>query len=308
MNKIFLSLLVIGLTMACGVQSDETQVPTTKSGLDLANFDTSVRPQDDFYRYVNGKWLDSYQLPEDKTSFGSFNELRDLSQERLKAIIDEASKVKAEAGSDQQMIGDFYRAYMDTETIEKRGLEPLTADLTEIDNVKTRKDLVKLSVSFLKHGGALPFSIRVSIDARDSNSNIIYVSQGRQGLPDRSYYLRDEEKYATIREQYIAHMTKMFTLAGLDDAASQAQRVFNLEKRIAEFQSTRAETRNRDKTYNKHSPTDLSKIAPGFDWAGLIEGISGQQGDVIVRQPSFITDIAKAFGDADLEAWKATQP
>ncbi|WP_215396742.1 M13 family metallopeptidase [Rheinheimera oceanensis] len=309
--------LALGLT-ACNKQdTTQTQTPTQGaaavaakaplvSGIDQQYFDPAVKFSEDFFLAVNGKWLAETAIPADKASYGSFHILNDNSQQAVKAIIDEVSaRADLKAGSDEHKLGSFYNSFMDEATIEKLGLSPLQPQLDAIKAVTDKSQLAALFASLQRDGVAIPFGWYVNNDAKNSSEYAVYLGQGGLGLPDRDYYFKDDDASVNIINQYKAYLTDMFTLAGNTDAAAAAERVYALEKALAEHHWTRLESRNADKTYNKMSATELNSSMGSFDWATFAEGVKlAGVSDIIVRQPSYFEGFAKVVQSADLQTWQ----
>ncbi|MCS4306071.1 endothelin-converting enzyme [Rheinheimera pacifica] len=309
--------LALGLT-ACNKQdTTQTQSQTQGaaavaakaplvSGIDQQYFDPAVKFSEDFFLAVNGKWLAETAIPADKASYGSFHILNDNSQQAVKAIIDEVSaRADLKAGSDEHKLGSFYNSFMDEATIEKLGLSPLQPQLDAIKAVTDKKQLAALFASLQRDGIAIPFGWYVNNDAKNSSEYAVYLGQGGLGLPDRDYYFKDDEASVNIINQYKAYLTDMFTLAGNTDAAAAAERVYALEKALAEHHWTRLESRNADKTYNKMSATELNRSMGSFDWTAFAEGVKlAGVSDIIVRQPSYFEGFAKVVQSADLQTWQ----
>lgn len=311
--------LALGLT-ACNKQdTTQTQSQTQTqgaaavaakaplvSGIDQQYFDPAVKFSEDFFLAVNGKWLAETAIPADKASYGSFHILNDNSQQAVKAIIDEVSaRADLKAGSDEHKLGSFYNSFMDEATIEKLGLSPLQPQLDAIKAVTDKSQLAALFASLQRDGIAIPFGWYVNNDAKNSSEYAVYLGQGGLGLPDRDYYFKDDEASVNIINQYKAYLTDMFTLAGNTDAAAAAERVYALEKALAEHHWTRLESRNADKTYNKMSASELNSSMGSFDWAAFAEGVKlAGVSDIIVRQPSYFEGFAKVVQSADLQTWQ----
>ncbi|RMF57127.1 MAG: M13 family peptidase, partial [Calditrichaeota bacterium] len=277
-----------------------------RSGVELANFDKSVRPQDNFYEYVNGTWLKKIEIPADKSNYGAFTELFDEAEKNLRKIIEDAAKKpNKEEGSDEQKVGDFYLSYMDTALVEEAGLKPLESDLARIQSVKSRKDLVQLMGYLQEIGVQRPISFFVNQDAKKSDQYIGYLNQSGLGLPDRDYYLNESEKFKTIREKYVKYIEKIFTLAGQPDPAAKAKRIMEIETEIAHNHWTRVQNRDRDKTYNKYKVSELKKLAPSFDWPRFLDaaGVANAEA-VVVRQPSYIKAFNSIFRLVSVDDWK----
>lgn len=276
-----------------------------KSGIYKSGFDESVRPQDDFYRYVNGSWLDSTEIPGDKSNYGIFTVLFDESQKNQLKIIEEAAASKDnKVGSDAQKIGDFYQSFMDTVTVEKLGLTPLQADLDKLQNVKSREDLVVYMAYAQKIGIQKPFFLFVNQDMKNSTEYAAYITQSGLGLPDKRYYEDEGEKFTEIREKYLAHIAEMFTLAGIDGGAERAAKIMEMETGMSQAHWSRVESRDRDKTYNKFTLAEMQEKHPNFDWKLYMEAAGVTEGEVIVRQPSFIAAFDSLYGHYSEADWK----
>jgi len=278
------------------------------SGIQTAHMDTSVAADNDFYAYTNGTWLETFDIPADKSNYGMFTKLADEAEVNLRKIIEEASANReAEKGSDHQKIGDYYNSFMDTVKIEELGITPIVSELEAIDAVTTREELTGRFGELRKVGLAGPFAQFVSQDGKNSEQYITYVTQTGLSLPDRSYYLSDNPRFVEIREKFVAHMQRMFEMAGIDDAEARAKRIMEMETAMAEKHWTRVENRDRDKTYNKMSFAALQELTPDFDWTAYLTKAAmpvEEVDSVVVRQPSYMeaaNDIYTAF---TVEDWK----
>jgi len=276
------------------------------SGVDKATFDTSVRPQDDFYQYVNGTWLKETKMPADKSRYGSFAILGDENQVRLREIIEDASsQEKKTYGSDIQKVGDFYASYMDSVKLEELGLQPLEAELERIENIHSWDGLAELFAHHSIIGIQNPFTYIVYQDMKNSEEYILYFSQSGLGLPDRDYYFNKGDKFDNIRTKYVTYLIKILELANNSNASEIADKIMEMEIDLAENHWTRVENRDRDKTYNKFKVPKLSGLSPDFNWqlffdkAGLVEAEY-----VIVRQPSYLASFSNVFSKYSLKDWK----
>jgi putative endopeptidase len=277
-------------------------------GVDLEGMDRTVKPGDDFFRFVNGKWAASTQIPPDKTSFGAFVMLRDLSEARVHAILDKWAATKGlKAGSDEAKVAIIYRAYLDEAAAEKLDAKPLKPYLDAVKKAETRDDIAKLMGRSAGSFGASFFNALVNDDAKDPEKYALYFSQSGLGLQDREFYLRDNFKPQKDRyQQYVADMLR---LAGWDEPEKNAADIVAMETQIADAHWTRAESRNRDKTYNPMSIAELEKYAPGFPWRVAMKEAGLEKADrVIVRQNTALPKLAKIFADtpvSTLKAWQA---
>lgn len=293
-----LSLLLMLLLSSCAKKQME-------SGIDRSNFNTSVKPQDDFYEYVNGTWLEKTEIPEDKSNYGAFTELSDENEINLRKIIEEAASATNEKGSDAQKVGDFYLSYMDTALIETLGLQPLEEELAGIQSIQTKNDLVKLTAHYLKMEVSTPFVFWVNQDFKNPTAYTLYFHQSGLGLPDRDYYFKEDQKFKEIREKYVSYIEKILILGEQDNATARAKKIMEMETALAGFHWTRVENRDRDKTYNKYEIARLNDLTPDFDWNYFVQeaNISGLS-EVIIRQPSFFEGFNRVFTQYSLEEWK----
>jgi len=320
LNKKKLIACAISLTFiaSCGQQNssdsqtqNETKTETAKlvevkSGIELQNMDKNIRPQDDFYRYVNGAWLDKTEIPSDKSTYGSFTALRDKSREDVKAIIEETAKLKTvERGSDAQKVGDLYKSFMNVEKLNELGVTPLIPEFEKIDAMKNHDDV---SVYFAESqiiGSDAPFGFFINNDSKNPTAYIPFFTQSGIGLPDKQYYFKDDEKSVTLRADYIVHLENMLTLAGLKEGADKAKKVMALETAIADLHWTRVERRDRSKTYNKVELNQLAELTSNFNWDAYLKhaGISNET-SVIIREKSYFEKFSKLFADTSVDDWK----
>jgi len=268
-------------------------------GFDTAGMDSAIAPGDDFYGYANGTWAKTTAIPADKSNYGLFTVLDDLSKDRTKAILDGAKDDPA------SKIGNAYAAYLDTAGVEARGLAPIQPWLAQIRAVKTKGDYARLLGVASRNGLEGPFSGYVGQDDKAPEEYIFGMVQSGIGMPDRDYYLLDTPKMKATREAYVAHLAKLFALAGEADGARRAAAVMALETGIAKVHWTREDSRDADKIYNKLTLADLTRRAPGFDFKAWFaaQGL-GQVQTLLVAQPSAITGEAKLIAAAPLAVLK----
>jgi len=288
-----------------GAEPSEGKPRLGSFGVDLAGRDASVKPGDDFFRYAGGTWMKNNPIPADRSSWNSFGVLREESDEKVRAIIDELASKPQTKGSIEQKIADFYNAYVDTAGIEAKGLAPAQAGLKAIAKAKTHRDLaVLLARPDLPVGG--PISWGVGVDSKNPDRYIVTIGQGGLGLPDRDYYLRSDGKFPETRAAYVAFLEQILTLAGEKNAAAQAQSILALETEIAKLQWDRAKLRDRDATYNLKSKAELLALAPDFPWetAFTTAGVNGEQ-EFVVRQLDAVPQLATLFKNTPVETWKS---
>jgi putative endopeptidase len=278
-------------------------VQAAAGGIDLAGMDPEVRPQDDLFNATNGGWLKDTTIPDDKSDIGTFIVLRDRSDERVHAILDELAASSPTTGVEQKLAW-FYRGYMDEAAIEKAGLAPAAPWLRRIDAVKNRRELAVLLGQLCGIAGA-PIGLRVSGDPKEPGINRVFVMQGGLGLTDRDYYLNADERFGKAREAYLAYIEKLLSLSGDMQAAQSAQAVFAFEKRLAQAQWSRVDNRDPVKTYNPMTMAALRQAARGFDWPAYFKAAALPPLDKLsVMQPSYAQAAAKALNEVSLTDWK----
>jgi putative endopeptidase len=276
-------------------------------GVDLAGMDRSVKPGDDFFRYVNGKWADATTIPADRTTFGTSAILRDLSEVRVRAILDRwAADKSLKAGSDEAKVAAIYRTYLDEATIEKLGATPIEAHLKAIRTAKTHADVAKFMAGSHSRLGRSLVSAGVSDDQKNPDRYTLYLSQSGIGLADREFYLRDNFK--PQKERYQKYVADMLRLVGWDEPEKYAAEVVAMETKFAEAHWTRAESRNRDKTYNPMTLAELETNAPGLPWTAYFKNAGLPNVDrAVVRQSTALPQLAKIFGETSVDTLKAWQ-
>jgi putative endopeptidase len=276
-------------------------------GFDATGMDRSVNPGDDFVGFANGAYIRNTEIPADRSSFGMFHKLDDLSRERTRAIIEESSKSNAAPGSEAQKVGDFFASFMDEAAIEAKGAAPLAEDLAPFQNAKTKGEFARAMGDSLKGFGPGLFVFYMNQDAKAPDVYIPYFVQAGLGLPDRDYYLLDNPKYVETRAKYVEHAARMLALTGVpaDRAAAKAKNIYEFERQLARVHWSQVESRDDDKTYNKWAKADFARKAPGFDWTAFLEAAGlGAQGEFIVSQPSAFTGMARVFAATPLTTLK----
>jgi len=271
--------------------------------------DASVRPQDDLFRHVNGRWLATEEIPDDRAVDGAFVRLRDESEAECRAIVEGAAAAVADgsapAGSVAQKIGDLYAAFMDTSTIEALGVTPLAGELAAVDAVTDLASLVRQFGAFERSGVGGPFAYWVDTDNAASDTYVVYVTQSGLGLPDESYYR--EEQYAEIRAAYVGHVERILALGGRPDPAGAAARILALETELASHHWDRVRNRDANATYTKVDRAGLQALLPGIDLASWIEAAqlpATAFDQVVVRQPSYLQGLAGVLSGADVATWR----
>ncbi|WP_298117971.1 M13 family metallopeptidase [Flavobacterium sp.] len=278
------------------------------TGINLDLMDKSVKPGDDFFRYVNGTWFDKTEIPADRTRWGSFDELRQNTDKDALAILKDAASKKLDPKSDQAKAVNVYKTYMDTISRNKLGIKPIKSILAKIDAIKSIADLNKLIIEMQPQGGLGFYGIGVGPDAKNSNKNVVNIGLGSLGLPDRDYYVSEDADSKEKREKYVAHVAKMLQFIGENPevATANAKKILAIETAMATPRLDRVERRDRRKTYNPMSVADLQKLTPSVNWDSYIKGVGISKLDsVIVSQPKYMTALETIFKENKIDEWKA---
>lgn len=298
------AFVVALVAAAAGAAVTARQAPRAL-GVDLSAFDRSVRPQDDFNRFVNGTWIKTTEIPADRSVWGSFVELSEKSDAAIKAIIDSVTATPQTPGTTAQQVADLYLAFMDTARIEALGTEPLGAELKAVAALTAPAELPGLFGRMARVGVGGPFATFVGQDQKKSDSYIVSVNQSGLGMPDRDYYLRKDEKFDATRAAYLTYITTMLTLAKQPDPSGAAARILALETAIAEKHWERARTRDRDATYNKMTVAELGALMPSFNWPAYLRAAGlDKAADVVVRQPDHLKALDGLLRDTPITTWK----
>ncbi len=282
------------------------QNQSAKSGIDLAHIKSSVRPQDDLYRHVNGTWIDNAVIPSDRSSDGAFYALYQQAEAHVREIIEDLAASNSAPGSVAAKVGDLYGSFMAESEIEKLGLSPIQVDLDRALSIRDVKDFHQTLGDFESRGLGGLFYQYITTDNMASDTNIVYIGQSGLSLPDEAYYR--EEEFAEIRAAFLAHMEKMFTLAKVSNPSDRAKQILDLETKIAASHWDQVQDRDATLTYNKMSFAELAASSNGFDWELWLASSQTPRNvmeKVIVRQPSFFTGLGKLLSDFDLSAWSS---
>ncbi len=272
-------------------------------GVDLTARKAGVKPGDDFFSFANGQWYDSFAIPEDRSSYGSFVVLDELTRNRVRGIIEEAAAKQSAAGTPEQKIGDFYASFMDVAAIEAAGLAPVQPDL---DRIRNARSLAEIAALFGSQGFQSTFAVSFIPDLKDPNAYSVVINQSGLGLPDRDYYIKDDPRLKEIREKYVTFLGQMLTLVNDADATKHAQAIMAFETAIAQAQWPIEKQRDVEATYNPRSRKELLEQAPGFDWTVFFEpGRLGTREKLVVGEITAVQEIAKLVGATDLDTLKA---
>lgn len=285
------------------------------SGIDRTGFDTAVRPQDDFFRYVNGGWINRTEIPADKTRWGSFDVLREESVKHQRDIIEQLAASKTwPDGSEEKRIVDLYAALMDEALANRLGAAPVKPQLDRISQVMNHQELSRIFAELNRKGferirsasAAAPFAVAINIDSHNSNEYAVYVTQSGLGLPNRNYYLQAGEKFDEIRRRYPEYIVTLFTLAGFSEAEARARSVFELEMKLAAIQWSPEDTRDATKTDNLLAVDELGRLADEIDWRAYLQGmgLADQVTRLFVREPSYLEKLGELVQETPVETWK----
>ncbi len=276
--------------------------------IDVANFDLSVRPQDNFFEYANGTWLKNTPIPATESRWGSFNELQEFNQKALKTICEEVAAKPGMKGSTQQKVGDFYAVGMDSATIEKAGIAPLKPYLERIDKLKNYLDLLTYITDEYADGNGSLFGFRGGLDAKNSMAFVPQIFAGGLNLPDRDYYLKDDERMKKVRAAYETHIFNVFRLLGDSPAKARTavSTIMRIETDYAKVRLSRVEMRDPEKRYNKMTIADLEKICPQMRWEMFMSRVVGPNkvNYAIVSEPNFLKEVNSQLKDGTLEDFK----
>ncbi len=305
MKKLLIGAVALLTVAACGQKDAQEPPKPLVSGIDVAGMDTSVRPGDDFFAYVNGTWVQNAEMPADKSRYGLFDILRDESQEAVKAIIEESASGDFPKGTDEQKVGDLYTSFLDWETRDARGIEPLQPELERIDAIESYDDMAVYFAGALTRGLDAPFGAQQLTDFLDPTQYAILLAQSGLGLPDREYYFKDDPTSVAIRDKYVAHIEKMFDLAGITGGAEAAQTIMALETRLAAEHMKKEKMRDYAGNYRKFALDDLPGIMPNFNWDAYLGELGIQDlPEIVVYNLEYLQALDGIIQDTDLDTWK----
>ncbi|WP_285164522.1 M13 family metallopeptidase [Shewanella goraebulensis] len=288
---------------APAVKAVSTHAELGDFGVDLTARNEAVKPGDDFFMYASGTWYDNFEMPADKTRYGAFTALGERSEKQVKEIIDDISS-RSDLNAEEQLIADFYQSYMDTDTINKLGITPIQGTLDTITAVKNTDDLTKVFGNAWLTDAESPISGGMWFNRLDPNQYELSIGAGGLGLPDRSYYLEDSERFVKIRTAYVSHIAEMLAFAGIKDGQARAEAILALETKIAEGQWPREKRRNRDLTLNQVKRSDLNNEYPNFNWDLFFEQSGYQIPQLNVSQPEPIKAMIELVNNEPLNVWQ----
>ncbi|BBE16888.1 metallopeptidase [Aquipluma nitroreducens] len=300
LNRFVLISLLMG-SLSC------RQEPPKLKAIDLADMDKSYSPATDFDNYSNGGWKKRFPIPDEKSRFGSFDLLADSGEVQVQKLITGIASSKQTAGSIASKIADFYNTGMDTAKIETDGLAPVQPLFNEISAIQNKDDVMKVVADLHTQGIRPMYSLFSDADQKNSEMVVAYLYQGGLGMPDRDYYMKDDERSKSIQEAYKIHLQKIFVLAGDNEANSKLNSsiVYKLEYRLAKSSMTLLEQRDPHKIYHKMNLEGLRKISPEIDWSVQFQNLGLKNpGDFIVGQPDFVAELGKMLNEVSVDDWK----
>ncbi|HEY2725681.1 MAG TPA: M13 family metallopeptidase N-terminal domain-containing protein, partial [Parafilimonas sp.] len=303
--------LAVILFFVCGVVSFNScnQIKSSSSQtdfLDVKGIDSSVRPQDDFFHYVNGTWIKNTEIPASESAWGAGSILYQSTNQNLKALLDSCAKLNASKGTNEQKVGDFYASAMDSSAIEQKGISPLQQDLQRIAAIQNANDVLHEVATEYNTNLSPIFSFYVNQDDKNSNAIVAHFDQGGLGLPNKDFYTKQDADTKNIRDAYVKYITKILTLAGDDSAAAkqEAPEVMQIEYQLANASKTPVELRDPEANYHKIAVTDFAKQASNINWQQLLNELGVKQDTLFVGQPQFYSTLSGMIQSVPVNDWK----
>lgn len=293
-------ILFIALFTFSGVKAQDKKLK------DINCLDTSIKPGDNFFMFVNKKWYDATPIPSTQAGVGAYMFLNFPQKMRLQGILEEVSQRKQPAGSIEQKVGDFYASGMDTITIDKRGYNPIKPTLNRIEAIKDISSLMKFVANEIKVGNGSIMSFGVGPDDKNSSINIAHSYQTGIGLPDRDYYFKADAPTVAIQKAYKTYLSTLFQLTGTDAATAKkdAELVYNIDQQIAASHKTRVERRDVHANYNMVAISDLEKSQPNIEWSTFLRNLGAQTDSIDVAQPAYYDKLNSLLKTVPLKNWK----
>jgi putative endopeptidase len=309
--RLTIAFLQLGFVFALTCcTSNHTESLPEGVGIKLENIDSTVRPQDDFFAFVNGGWLNKTEIPPDQGRWGSFNELQEFNNDAVLKVLKKAGENSAlyPEGTDQRKAADFYSIGMDSMLVEKAGTQPVHLLMESIEAIDSKDAIPAYQVANVLNGGSAFFDFEVFPDLMDSKKMSGYFSSGGLGLPEKDYYLNKDEKSVETREQYKQYLSRLFVLGGepADKAAGMAAAVLAIETKLAQAMLSKEDRRNPAKLYNPQSMADLAKLVPSIDWKQYFSSLNISVDTVIVTEPAYLkaySDLVNSSSLADLKTY-----
>jgi putative endopeptidase len=309
------SIASVFLLSACSKPVQQTQTVSSVAeskaasaelgsfGVELDARDESIKPGDDFFQYAGGTWYKNFQMPSDKTRYGAFDKLAEASETQIKTIIEEINTA-TDLNAEQQMIADFYASFMNVAAVNAKGISPLTPVLNKINAISNKQQLTEAFGSAWLDGSTSPILGSLGFNRLDPNQYQMSIGVSGLGMPDRSYYLEDTERFKTIRQAYVQHIEQILNFAEVENAAEKAQQILALETQIADVQWPREKRRNRDLSLNQIDRENLPKEYANFDWDSYFAQTTYKVPHLNVSQPEPIKKVIDVINTASLSVWK----
>jgi putative endopeptidase len=294
------------LLVSCGQQNSNDNSELGKQFVSVDGIDSSIKPGDNFFMHVNGIWYDSAKIADDQSGVGSYSFLNIPQKKLLENILEEVSKAENPAGSIEQKVGDFYASGMDTDAIDQRGFEPIKPILEEIEAISDLPSLLSFVTDEIKSNSESIIGLGISPDAENSSINIAHFSQTGLGLPDRDYYFNTDSSTLAIQKAYFDYVTTLFQLTGSEESEAQksAEKVYAIEKQLAESHKTRIERRIVKENYHKMSVAELNQKLPTLGWSSILDQLGLDADSVDIRQPAYYEKLNKMLKTVPLSDWK----
>lgn len=303
------SFVILGLSglllQACaGTKNENKTSANSYQTIDVTALDRTIKPADDFFTFANGTWVAKTEIPASESRWGSFNELEQQNNIKLKAILNEAVANPGAKGSQNQLLGAYFKSFTDMQKRDQLGIAPIKEDLQKIENLQNTAQIQGLLSSFHKDGIGTLFGYGIGQDLKNVNINVAYMGQGGIGLPNRDYYF--DEKYQSVLTAYEQHISKCFGLAGLSTDPQIATQILALEKALASAMLRPSEMREPEKTYNKQSLAEVAKsLGSNVNFEAYLKAMGATLPDsIIVSNPAFNTQVAELLQSVDLKTWK----
>ncbi len=302
---IAMTVLCAGCGQLSQITPTDTPVPARRLGFDPAELDTTIRPQDDFYAYVNNLWIQSTRIPPEWSKYGTMQIVYEKTEQQLKTIIQAAATNSASADSNSKKTGDLYNSFMNTARTEELGLSPLAPELERINTLHNHDELIHYFGQALAIGITVPIDFYIDANAAQPDQTLAYIWQSGLGLPDREYYLSESPRLIEVRSQYRTHIAKMLSLAGWENTAD-AETIINIEKLLAEQHWSGVQNRDREKIYsNKYTIDAANALSPGFDWTIFLDsGGFGAPEKFIIAQPDYFAALGEIIRSIPVEDWR----
>jgi putative endopeptidase len=294
--------IAMGVALSAAFMADTTQL----RGIDYGAIDNTVKPNEDFYHYASGTWLKNNPVPADQSRWGSFDVLADENNNKIRTVIEEVASDKTAAkGTLRQKLRDFYNLALDSAKADAQGITMIKGDIGRILSINSKQEVIPCMAELTTKGVDNVFGFYVSRDLKNSSKNVLYLTQSGLGLPDRDYYLKDDERNVSIRKAYGEHMTNMLNLINVKEPSKVAETILELETKIAKISMSRVEMRDEEKTYNPKSMKDLSAMSPAIDWQLYLKTNQIPAVDqVIINQLDYFKQLSSIYEQTDVAVWK----